>query len=400
MSVALDLATREARALMPTYSRYPVTFVRGEGVRLFDDEGTEYLDFAAGIAVAQIGHSHPRWVAAVTDQAARLAHVSNLFYTEPQVELAERLVELAGWGRVFLANSGAEANEAALKIAKKSTGRAKIVSALGGFHGRTIATLAATGYPEKHAPFEPLPSEFVHVPFGDTEALGAAVDEETAAVILEPVLGEGGVVPAPEGYLEAARAACDAAGSLLILDEVQTGIGRCGDWFAHTESGVRPDVMTLAKGLAGGLPIGVCIARDAIGFGPGDHASTFGGGPVPCAAALAVLEVIEQEDLLANARARGEQLLRGLGEAVAGSKDVQDIRGRGMLVGVELSKGAIPRPVVQRALRGGLVLTESARHVVRFSPPLTVTEADVALAIERFAEALHTVEDADEGAER
>lgn len=400
MSAELDLASRESLAIMPTYSRYPVTFVRGEGARLFDDQGKEYLDFAAGIAVAQIGHAHPRWVAAVTDQAARLAHVSNLFYTEPQVVLAERLVELAGWGRVFLANSGAEANEAALKIAKKSTGRAKVVTALGGFHGRTIATLAATGYPEKHSPFEPLPAEFLHVPYGDAEVLAAVVDEETAAVMLEPVLGEGGVVPAPDGYLEAARTACDEAGALLILDEVQTGIGRCGEWFAHTDAGIHPDVMTLAKGLAGGLPIGACLARQDLAFGPGDHASTFGGGPVPCAGALAVLDVIEEEGLLANARARGEQLLAGLLGALGDSPSVREIRGRGLLVGLELAEEPAPRSVILEALRLGLVLTESARHVVRFSPPLTVTETDVATAVDRFRDALGAVTLEDEGAVR
>jgi len=376
---------RASEALMATYDRFPVTFVRGEGTRLWGDDGREYLDFAAGIAVAQIGHAHPRWVQAVAAQAARLAHVSNLFSTEPQVELARRLVGLLGWGRAFLANSGAEANEAALKLVRKATGRPRVVAATGGFHGRTFATLAATGYPEKHVPFEPLPREFAHVPFGDPEELAAAVDDRTAAVLLEPVQGEGGVVPAPEGYLAAAREACDAVGALLVLDEVQTGAGRCGAWFAHHLDGVRPDVVTLAKGLAGGLPIGVCIATEETAFGAGDHASTFGGGPIPCAAAVAVLDVIEEEGLLERARGMGERLLDSLRE-VAGP--AVEVRGRGLLVGVELPPEIGSRDVVMAALRGGLVLTQAGRNTVRFTPPLTVTAEDVDAAARMFESAV------------
>ena len=385
MRASPPLVDRAAGALMATYDRFPVTFVRGEGTRLWDDDGREYLDFAAGIAVAQIGHAHPRWVEAVASQAARLAHVSNLFSMEPQVELAERLVALLGWGRAFFANSGAEANEAALKLVRKATGRPKVVAATGGFHGRTFATLAATGYPEKHVPFEPLPREFVHVPFGDPEELADAVDDRTAAVLLEPVQGEGGVVPAPEGYLAAAREACDAAGALLVLDEVQTGAGRCGAWFAHQLDGVRPDVVTLAKGLAGGLPIGVCIATEETAFGPGDHASTFGGGPIPCAAALAVLDVIEEEGLLERARDMGERLIDSLGE-VAGA--AVEVRGRGLLVGVELPSEIGSRDVVMAALAGGLVLTQAGRNTVRFTPALTVTAEEVDAAARMFESAV------------
>lgn len=385
-----SLPDREARALMPTYKRYPVTFVRGEGTTLFDDEGREYLDFAAGIAVVQIGHAHPRWTEAVSAQAGRLAHVSNLFYTEPQVALAERLEGFLGWGRAFFANSGAEANEAALKLVRRATGRPKVVAALGGFHGRTFATLAATGQPEKQAPFRPMPEEFVHVPYGDAEALAGAVDERTAAIILEPVLGEGGVVPAPEGYLLAARRFCDGAGALLILDEVQTGVGRCGEWFAHPPHGVRPDVVTLAKGLAGGLPIGVCLAREEIAFAPGEHASTFGGGPIPCAGALAVLDVIEDEGLLENARLQGERLLKAL--SGLSSEASAEARGAGLLVGVELAPEAEARATVAAALGRGLVLTESGRNTVRFTPPLTVAAEEVDRAVELFRGALEEVE--------
>lgn len=392
------LGEREAGALMGTYRRYPVTFVRGDGCDLFDDDGRSYLDFAAGIAVVQIGHGHPRWVDAVVAQAAKLVHVSNLFFTEVQVELAERLVSLLGWGSVFLANSGAEANEAALKLARLATGRPGFVAAVGGFHGRTLATLAATGQPEKHRPFEPLPPWFVHVPFGDAAALAAAVSGETAAVILEPVQGEAGVIPAPPGYLAAAREACDRSGAMLIVDEVQTGVGRCGEWFAHPP--VRPDVVTLAKGLGNGLPIGACIAGPEVAFGPGDHASTFGGGPVPCAAALAVLDVIAEEGLLANCRAQGERLMGGLREARAGSGAVKDVRGAGLLVGVELAGDLAARDVVLEALRRGLVLTEAGKSVVRFTPPLVVSAPEVDRAVEVFASALHAVAASPAGAPR
>jgi acetylornithine aminotransferase len=387
--VGWSVPEREANVVMPTYKRFPVTFARGEGTTLFDDAGRAYLDFAAGIAVAQIGHAHPRWVEAVATQAGTLAHVSNLFYTEPQVALAERLVQTAGWGRVFFANSGAEANEAALKLARRATGRPKFVAAMGGFHGRTLATLAATGQPEKHGSFQPLPGEFFHVPYGDADELIRAVDERTAAVVLEPVLGEGGVFPAPPGYLETARAACEASGALLVLDEVQTGMGRCGAWFAHLLHEVRPDVMTLAKGLAGGLPIGACIAREDVAFGAGDHASTFGGGPVPCAAAIAVIDVIESEGLLDNARAQGERLLKAL--AANEAKAVVDVRGTGLLAGVELTRELVAREVVSAALEAGLVLTEAGGNVVRFTPPITVSAEEVDRAAELFAAALGEV---------
>lgn len=382
MSAAVKtVPEREAATIMPTYKRYPVTFVRGQGTTLYDDQGKEYLDFAAGIAVAQIGHSHPRWVTAVGSQAGKLAHVSNLFYTEPQVLLAERLTEVTGMGQVFFCNSGAEANEAALKLARRVTGRTKVVTALGGFHGRTFATLAATGQPEKHTPFEPLPEWFTHVVYGDVDALKATVDHETAAVMLEPVLGEGGVIPAPDGYLHAARDACDAAGALLIMDEVQTGVGRCGSWLASQLRWMRPDIVTLAKALAGGLPIGACLSRKGIGFAAGEHASTFGGGPIVCEAALAVLEVIEREGLIGNARERGNQLIEALKAIPVRA------RGLGLLVGVWLDQ-ANADAVVRAALNEGLVLTVAGQDVVRFTPPLTVSADEVDEAVARFSRAL------------
>ncbi|HXF56405.1 MAG TPA: acetylornithine transaminase [Actinomycetota bacterium] len=370
--------------LMPTYARYPVTLVRGEGMRVFDAQGQAYLDFAGGIAAVPIGHSHPAWLGAVEAQLRRLVHVSNLFFTEPQEALAARLVSLAGFGLVFLANSGAEANEAALKLVRRwgrPRGRTEVVALLGSFHGRTFATLAATGQPAKHAPFAPLPGGFVHVPHNDPEALDGAVGPSTAAVLLEPVLGEGGVVPLDPDYLALARRLCTERGALLVLDEVQTGVGRTGAWFAFQRLGVEPDVVTLAKALGGGLPIGAVIAREELAFGPGEHASTFGGGPVPCAAALAVLEVIEREGLLEHCRARGDQLLRGL--RAAGAEGVREVRGAGLLVGVEMVDERARR-VVLALLSRGFLATEAGPAVVRFAPPLTVSAEDVEALLEAF----------------
>jgi acetylornithine/N-succinyldiaminopimelate aminotransferase len=381
-------------SLMTTYDRYPVTLVRGEGARVQDSEGRWYLDFAAGIAAVPLGHSHLAWVRAVTEQAGALVHVSNLYSTLPQQRLAERLAELAGFGLVFLSNSGAEANEAALKIARKwgkARGKRQVVALAGSFHGRTFATLAATGRPDKHAPFSPLVEGFVHVPPNDAAALEAAVDASTAAVLLEPVLGEGGVVPLDPSYLTLARALCDRYEALLIFDEVQTGVGRCGTWFAFQGLGVRPDVVTLAKGLANGLPIGATIAMPEASFAAGEHASTFGGGPVPCAGALAVLKAIEEEHLLENARLQGERLLGGLRDAVPDGA-ATEVRGRGLLVGVELA-GTTSREVVLAMLRRGALATEAGPAVVRLTPPLTVTPQEVDQAVEIAAASLAEVTD-------
>lgn len=385
-------------SLMPTYDRYPVTLVRGEGTRVQDAEGRWYLDFAAGIAAVPLGHSHPAWVRAVTEQAAVLVHVSNLYSTLPQQRLADRLADLAGFGQVFLSNSGAEANEAALKIARKwgkPRGMTRVVTLAGSFHGRTFATLAATGRPDKQAPFTPLVEGFVHVPPNDAGALEAAVDASTAAVLVEPVLGEGGVVPLDRSYLEAARAFCDSQEALLMFDEVQTGVGRCGTWFAFQGSGVRPDVMTLAKGLANGLPIGATIAVPEASFAAGEHASTFGGGPVPCAGALAVLDTIEEEGLLENARTQGERLVSALQKAVPDGA-AKDVRGRGLLVGVEVT-GTTSRDVVMAMLRRGVLATEAGPNVVRLTPPLTVSSQEVDEAVEAAAAALAEVTEKEAG---
>jgi predicted acetylornithine/succinylornithine family transaminase len=400
MSETFDrIRDAEARYHMHVYGRQPVAFARGEGITLWDVDGREYLDFVGGIAVMSVGHSHPAVVEAIRAQAGALTHVSNLYYTEPQILLAERLHGLLGWGTVFFANSGAEANECAVKLARRwqreqgRPGRTGVVAALGSFHGRTVATLAATGQPAKHEPFAPLPAELVHhVPLNDADALDAALTDDIGAVLLEVVQGEGGVNLATPEYLKAARELCDERGLLLIFDEVQTGLGRTGRWFAFQHSGVTPDVVTLAKALGGGLPIGACIAREEVAdaFRPGDHATTFGGGPVPCAAALAVLDVIEREGLVANSERMGERLVASLREALEGNPAVTEVRGLGLLVAVELA-GDWASDVVNAARERGLLVNNVRPDTVRLSPPLTVSEADADRAVSVLAGVLGEV---------
>ncbi|MGH2726865.1 MAG: acetylornithine transaminase [Actinomycetota bacterium] len=391
-----QLRADEAAYHMHVYGRQPVAFARGEGVRLWDVEGREYLDFVAGIAVMSVGHSHPKVVAAVREQIGRLTHVSNLYYTEAQIRLAERLHGLLGWGRVFFGNSGAEANECAMKLARRwqrengRPERAGVVAALGSFHGRTVATLAATGQPHKHEPFAPLPPELVHhVPLNDADALDAALKDDIGALLLEVVQGEGGINPASPEYLKAARELCDERGMLLIFDEVQTGLGRTGRWFGFQHSGVVPDVVTLAKALGGGLPIGACVAREDVAdaFKPGDHATTFGGGPVPCAAALAVLDVIESEELVANSARMGERLVARLRDALADVPAVTEVRGVGLLVGVQLA-GEHAKDVVDAARGRGLLVNNVRPDTVRLSPPLIVEETDVDRAVAILTDAI------------
>ncbi|QES51331.1 acetylornithine transaminase [Streptomyces venezuelae] len=372
-----ELTGRWQAALMDTYGTPPLALVRGEGCTVWDEAGRSYLDFTAGIAVNTLGHAHPAVVAAVSGQVARLGHVSNLYVAGPPVALAERLLGLAGRpGRVFFANSGAEAAEAAFKIARR-TGRSHVVAAEGGFHGRTMGALALTGQPAKREPFLPLPGRVTHVPFGEVAALRAAVTEETAAVFLEPVQGEAGVIPAPEGYLRAAREITRATGTLLVLDEVQTGIGRTGHWFAHQAAeGVDPDVITLAKGLGGGLPIGAVLAFGAAAglLSPGQHGSTFGGNPVSCSAGLAVLDTIESEGLLAQVRRVGERLRCGIEKL--GHPLVAEVRGAGLLLGVVLTEPVAAR--VQRAAQdAGFLVIATGPSTVRLAPALIVGEAEV-----------------------
>ncbi|GAA2472936.1 acetylornithine transaminase [Streptomyces mauvecolor] len=371
---ATPLTDRWRAVMMDSYGTPELALVRGEGSTVWDEQGRAYTDFTGGIAVNALGHAHPALLSAVRDQAARLGHVSNLFVSEPPVALAERLLDLTGRpGRVFFANSGAEAVEAAFKIARR-TGRPHLVAAEGGFHGRTMGALALTGQPSKRAPFAPLPPEVTHVPYGDAEALRAAVTELTAAVVLEPVQGEAGVVPAPGGYLRAAREITRARGSLLVLDEVQTGIGRTGRWFAHqAEPGVEPDVITLAKGLGGGLPIGATVAfgEAADLLTPGQHGSTFGGSPVACAAGLAVLETIEKEGLLPHVTRVGVRLrtgIRGLAHPL-----VREVRGTGLLLGVVLTQPVAAR-VKEVAQDAGFLVNAAGPGVVRLAPALTLPE--------------------------
>ena len=365
------------RYLMSTGRRLPVTFVRGQGCILYDEGGREYLDLVAGIAVNLLGHSHPDVVAAVSRQVAQLIHTSNLYFTQPQVELARRLVELSFPSRAFFCNSGAEANEAAIKLARKwgtrnRDGAFEIITSTGSFHGRTLATVTAGGQPKYSDQFRPLPPGFVHVPFNEIDAIRSATTDQTVAVMLEPVMGEIGIIPAAPGYLRAVREWCEEKNLLLILDEVQTGLGRTGRWFAHQHAGIEPDVMTLAKGLGGGVPIGACLASPrADVFEPGDHGSTFGGNPLACAAATTVLQVIERDSLVGHAAEMGD-LLHGLLQDV-GAKEV---RGLGLMQAFEFEE-AKAKPFQNACLEAGLVVNAVDDHSIRLVPPLIISAAQI-----------------------
>ncbi|MFR0353793.1 acetylornithine transaminase [Streptomyces sediminimaris] len=372
-----EFGERWQDALMNNYGTPLLPLVRGEGTRVWDAEGKEYLDFVGGIAVNALGHAHPAIVAAVSRQIASLGHISNFFMADPTVTLAERLLQLFGReGRVFFCNSGAEANEAAFKIGRL-TGRTHVVATQDAFHGRTMGALAMTGQQGKREPFLPLPGEVTHVPFGDAQALAAAVTEETALVILEPIQGEIGVVTPPPGYLKAARAITAATGALLVLDEVQTGVGRTGHWFEYqAHEGVLPDVVTLAKGLGGGLPLGATVAfgRAADLLRPGHHGTTFGGNPVACAAGLAVLDTIGNEGLLENVKRQSEKLREGI-ESL-GSPLISHVRGAGLLLGIVLTEPLAPQ-ARQAAQEAGFLVNAPAPDVVRLMPPLNLGDDEV-----------------------
>lgn len=387
---------RYAGALMNTFGPPRLVLTRGSGARVWDADGREYLDLFGGIAVNALGHGHPALVEAVTTQLTTLGHVSNFFATEPQVTLAERLLALLGAdGRVFFTNSGTEANEAAFKLTRR-TGRTHLVATEGAFHGRTMGALALTAKEAYRAPFEPLPGHVTFVPYGDADALAAAVTDETAALVLEPVQGEAGVVVPPRGYLAAARRACDAHGALLWLDEVQTGIGRTGTWFAHQNptlaDPVRPDVVTLAKGLGGGVPIGACVGLgdSAVLLEPGNHGTTFGGNPVACAAANAVLDVVEAEGLLEASDRLGKLLADLVGEP----EQVVAVEGAGLFVGAQLA-GENAAAVVTAAQERGFLLNNTGPARLRFAPPLTVTEADLCAFGDAWAGILDAVHQED-----
>jgi acetylornithine/N-succinyldiaminopimelate aminotransferase len=372
-------------AVLPTYARADLTVVRGEGCRVWDDEGRAYLDFGAGIAVVGLGHRHPAVTEATHAQLDRLWHASNLYWTEPMLRLAGLLSERLGGGQAFFCNSGAEANEAALKVARKVTGRSRIVALEGGFHGRTYGALSATGQPGKWEGFGPLVPGFSFARPNEVESLEAAVSPggELAAILLEPVLGEGGVLPLEEGFVQAAAEIAREVGALLCVDEVQAGLGRTGTFFAYEQLGIEPDLVTLAKGLGNGLPIGALLVREGIAdaIGPGDHGSTFGGNPVASAAACAVVEAID-DALLANVAARGAELSAGL-EKLPG---VREVRGRGLLLAGLLDRDA--SPVVDECRARGLLVLTAGPDVLRLLPPLVVSEAEVAEALGVLREVL------------
>ncbi len=376
---------------MGTYPPQPVTFVRGQGSLLWDDTGKQYLDFFSGVAVTSLGHAHPAVADALARQAGTLLHVSNHFATTVAPEVAATLDRLLGGpsGKVFFCNSGAEANECAIKLARRwaGPGRYAVVSTYGSFHGRTLATLHATGQPAKHAPFQPLPEGFRHVPWCDAAALESALDDSVAAVLLEPVQGEGGVHPATAEYFRAVRRICDEREVLLMVDEVQTGLGRTGRWFGFQHFGVEPDVVTLAKALGNGVPVGACWARDevAAAFSVGDHGSTFGGQPLATAAARAVLRTMEEADVPARASAAGAKLAAGL----ASLPGVESVRGLGLLLGAEVGPGRARR-VAAAALHGGLVVNPVSESALRLSPPLLVSDQEIGQAVAILAQAVAT----------
>ncbi len=380
------IMAQDEACYMPVFGRRtPLCIERGEGAYVYDTEGNRYLDLVAGIAVNVLGHAHPALVAAVSAQAARVIHASNLYYNRPQTQLAVRLSALSGGMKVFLSNSGAEANEAAIKLCRKRFAaagkpRSRIVSMKDSFHGRTLATVTATGQPKYHDPFRPLPPGFVHVPFNDPDALLQAVDDTTAAVLLEPIQGESGVHPATPEFLRAVEARCRATGALLVLDEVQTGMGRTGTFFAYEALGLSPDIVTLAKGLGGGVPIGATLARPDVAdsFQVGDHGSTFGGNPLAAAAALAVLDTLQAEDLVRRAGILGEKLMAGLRGIAARTGRIAEVRGRGLMIGLTLAEpGAAD--LKARLMAAGFLVNSIGASILRLLPPL-VLSADQAEA--------------------
>ena len=379
---------------MKNYARNPVTFVRGEGCRLYDDTGKEYLDFIGGIAVAVLGHAHPAVTKAITAQAGKLLHVSNLFHTPPQASLGERLSKATTGGKVFFCNSGTEANEAAIKLVRKWSRLRKpekphtIIILSGSFHGRTYGGLSATGQPKFHEGFEPMLPGFVTVPFGDLEALKKELEAGACALFVEPIQGESGVRILPDGFLEKAEMLCRETGTLLVADEIQTGMGRTGTFLASERCGVKPDVVTLAKGLANGMPLGALVAREEIAevFGPGSHGSTFGGNPVCCAASLAVLDEILSPGFLESVCRKGRRFMEGLKGIAAARSDVVEVRGAGLMIGMEMKVET--KPIATKCLEAGLVINSAGKNVLRFLPPFTVTEEEIDRGLSILALAL------------
>lgn len=380
-----EIIARDTESYLPVFSRYPIVLDHGDGSYVWDLNGRKYLDALGGIAVNVLGHNYAPLVNAIADQARRLIHVSNLYYTEPQADAAAKLSELTGGGKVFFGNSGAEANEGAIKAARKyahtiHSEKSQIITALGSFHGRTLATLTATGQEKFHKGFEPLPQGFDYVPYNDIAALEARMNENTAAVMLEPIQGEGGVRTPADGYLQQVRALCDQYDALLIFDEIQTGMGRTGTFYAYEMYGVTPDIVTLAKGLAGGVPIGAFIVTEkvAAAFHAGDHGSTFGGNPLACAAANVVLDVIADDAFLSRVKAVGTHFKQKLEDLrTKYPAYIVDVRGTGLILGMEMQKNEVAAAIARRMLEQGVIINCTAGNVLRFIPPLIFTKNEV-----------------------
>ncbi len=388
----------ENRHYLPVFTRLPIVLDHGEGCWVYDSEGGKYLDFLAGIAVNSLGYGHKELAAAIGQQAGKIIHCSNLFYTAVQSELVEKLVRVTCFPRVFLCNSGAEANEGALKMARKygnrlKEGKSRVITTHHSFHGRTLATLTATGQPKYQAGYSPLPPGFDHVEYGDLGAMKKVMGEDVCAVLLEPIQGEGGVHVPPDGYLAEVRALCDKYQALLLFDEIQTGVGRTGKWFAYEHSGVKPDVMSVAKGIGGGFPMGAVLAEEKVSeiFGPGDHGSTFGGNALSCAAANTVIDIIEQEGLLANAAKQGAYFKEKLNDLKKKYPAlITAVRGEGLLLGMQLSQPG--KTLVDACLAAGLIINCTAGNVIRLVPPLIVTEKEIDIAVAIMDKELGTLQ--------
>ncbi len=387
-----ELHKLDKKYYLPTFRRLPLAFKKARGSRVWDMEGNEYIDVLAGIAVNSVGHCHPKVVEAICKQAGELGHISNFYLSEPQALLSQKLVELAGMERVFFGNSGAEAAEGAIKIARKyasKNGRGgTIITVKNAFHGRTMATLAATGKPGMLKGFDPIPQGFIHVPLNDIEAIKSLIGPEIAGIMLEPVQGEGGINIADQEYMEELRALCDKENIALIFDEIQTGIGRTGKWFAHQWYGVKPDIMSLAKALGNGMPMGAVMAVEkvATAMEPGDHGTTFGGNPIACAAALATIQVIEEEDLLNEAQRKGVWLRETIEASKLQYPEIVDVRGKGLMVGVELNRES--KPVMLKMLEHKVLGNATAEKVVRWVPPLNISDKDLKTAVDVFLQSL------------
>ena len=372
-----EIIDLDSKYIMQTYGRQPIALTHGNGATIWDADGNEYLDFFAGIAVNVLGQSHPKVIEAIQKQAEKLIHVSNVYYTEEQVKLAKKLAEITIFDRIFFANSGAEANEGAIKLARKFTGKGEIIATNNSFHGRTLVTVTATGQDKYKEPFKPLPSGFIHVPFGDSKAIANAITDDTAAVLIEAIQGEGGIVVPPKMYLKEVEAICREKGVLFILDEVQTGFGRTGEMFAYELFGIKPDIMTIAKALGNGYPIGGLLARGEVaeGFDYGDHGSTFGGNPLGCAVALTVIETIKDENLLENSKNLGNYLKNEFINLNEKYDFIIDVRGFGLFLAIELDRDS--SEITNKMRERGFLINSTAGNVLRFAPPLIITKEEI-----------------------